>query len=310
MLCERPFVKDGKAFGCGQCFPCRFNRRRIWTHRILLEAAQYAKSCFATLTYRDENLMTSSGLPATLEAGLLASLQPEDLRDFLKRLRKAIAPTRIRFYAVGEYGDESWRPHYHVALFGFDGCARGRTLRRPGSGRPRWEECCELCRLVGEKWKLGDVDLGMLEPDSAQYLAGYVTKKMTAYDDDRLNGRHPEFARMSNRPGIGYDAMHEVASVLMEHGLENGEDVPGSLRHGKRELPLGRYLQQNLRKMVGRDAKAPEAVLARFAAELSEVRREAFENSEHFGKALARANEQARRNFYSKQKLRKKVKTL
>lgn len=56
--------------------------------------------------------------------------------------------------------------------------------------------------------------------------------------------------------------MHEVASVLMEHSkLEKMIDVPLSLQHGTRKLPLGRYLRRKLRTFIGRDADAPAAVI-------------------------------------------------
>lgn len=240
----------------------------------MLEAAQYADNCFATLTYTD------GSLPIGLNGN--PSLVPEHVQDWLKRFRKNFPPGHVRYYLAGEYGDESFRPHYHVALFNVPTCVRGRTLRRPGSNRPRWEQCCASCALVGETWGYGDVDLGILEDASAQYVAGYVLKKMTHAQDPRLEGRHPEFSRMSNRPGIGQSAMYEVASELMRFNLDLTQvDVPSTLRHGNKERPLGRYLQQQLRKMVGKDEKAPEAVKQKHAAEMLPLRVAAKNSSTH-----------------------------
>lgn len=218
----------------------------------MLEAVQYSENAFVTLTYSDDN-MPDKG-----------SLVPRDLQLFLKRFRKAIAPHKVRYFAVGEYGDETWRPHYHLALFGFGPCHYGSSTYT----RHR-RNCCQRCDLVRDTWGLGLVSLGCLEPASAAYIARYTTKKMTKVDDDRLQGRHPEFARMSLRPGIGGDAMHEVASVLMEFALDDTlVDVPNALRHGAKLLPLGRYLRKRLRGMVGRDGACPEAVLDELKAEL------------------------------------------
>lgn len=97
---------------------------------------------------------------------------------------------------------------------------------------------------------------------TARYITGYVAKKMTRRDDPRLNGMEPEFARMSLNPGIGADAIPDVASVMMQYKLEGKlADVPTALRHGGSELPLGRYLRKLLRVQVGLDEKAPPNVL-------------------------------------------------
>lgn len=103
-----------------------------------------------------------------------------------------------------------------------------------------------------------------------QYVAGYVTKKMTSKDDPRLEGRHPEFARMSTRKGLGFSAMHEVASELMKLGLDDTEtDVPSALRHGSSIMPLGRYLRRELRSLVGDPKEAPNATIQEAEARLS-----------------------------------------
>lgn len=253
MRCKYPVALElGKAFPCGQCLPCRINRRRVWCHRIMLEATQHAENSFITLTYSDENLPKDG------------SLQPRDLQLFLKKFRKALHPERVRYFAVGEYGDDTQRPHYHLALFGFGHCIYGVT--RPDKIS---KSCCERCSTVRRAWGLGLVQVGTLEGSSASYVAGYTTKKMTSKSDARLDGRHPEFARMSLRPGIGGDAMHEVASVLMQYALDESEsDVPISLRHGSKLLPLGRYLRRRLREMVGKEKNVPQNVLDALQAEL------------------------------------------
>lgn len=237
MKCVKPVAVAGLFVGCGQCMPCRFNRRRVWSHRIMLEAGEHEHSCFLTLTYDDASLPESG------------NLDPAHLRDFLKRLRAKVSPTRVRFFGVGEYGDESLRPHYHVAIFGYPGCERGRT---PGHLAGKDKVCCEACGVYKSAWGHGGVLVGTLTADSAQYVCGYVTKKMTDASDPRLKGRVPEFARMSLKPGIGYMAMHDVADAFLSFDLEGSQgDVPSALRHGTRLLPLGRYLKGKLREMTG-----------------------------------------------------------
>lgn len=240
------------AFPCGRCMPCLFNRRRTWAHRIMLEAALREDNSFVTLTYDDEHLVRET-------------LEPNHVKDWLKRLRSRISPLRVRYYLVGEYGDETGRPHYHAALFGFPTCRFEKTQYRNGLLR-----CCTQCELVRDTWGFGNVFLGTLEINSAQYVAGYVTKKMTRFDDPRLKvGQHPEFARMSLRPGIGGDFMHEVASTHMQFNLDKSQaDVPSALRHGKRVLPLGRYLRKRLRKFVGKNEKISQEAFDQVQADM------------------------------------------
>lgn len=230
----------------------------------MLEAMQHTDNVFLTLTYADNRLpLTENGS---------STLRPLDAQLWLKRIREAIAPLRLRFYLVGEYGDESFRPHYHAVLFGVAPCQRGGTLRCVGSTRPNWSECCWLCKLVGETWGYGDVDCRAMDDGLAQYISGYVTKKMTRFDDPRLGGRHPEFARMSLKPGLGSDAMYEVASQLMKYGLDDAwADVPSVLASGKKLMPLGRYLRRRLRVLLGKNPAAPEAALAAMAEEVRDV---------------------------------------
>lgn len=153
--------------------------------------------------------------------------------------------------------------------------------------------------------------LGSLEHESAQYLAGYVTKKMTRKDDDRLYGRHPEFARMSLRPGIGYSAMHEVASQIMEFDLVEREgDVPVTLRFGNRIMPIGRYLARSLRELVGEDKNAPQIALDRMDEEMYSLRLAARSNGTTFKAEIVKAADQAVLNMESRQRIYKKRRSI
>lgn len=210
----------------------------------MLEATQHGDNAFVTLTYDDEHL------PAD------GSLKPTDTTNFLKRLRKTL-PYKIRFYLVGEYGDQSWRPHYHAIVFGMDTCARGGSVYSLGRS-----SCCARCDSIREIWGKGHILCGSADREAIQYVCGYVAKKLTNKDDPRLAGRHPEYSRQSRQNGgLGLGFMHEVASTFLSFDLETREaDVPVSLSHGRSPMPLGRYLRRKLRTMVGKDEKPPENV--------------------------------------------------
>lgn len=150
---------------------------------------------FLTLTY-DEDHVPEYG-----------SLRAADLRAFFKSLRKKFPAGTLRYFACGEYGELSQRPHYHAVLFGpelLDRC----FLRRRG-GHPVWRS-----ETVAAHWKHGLHELGTVTRESASYVAGYVRKKVSrkAFPDadvrvDPGTGElvevEPEFSRMSLRPAIG-----------------------------------------------------------------------------------------------------------
>ena len=73
---------------------CRLERSRQWAVCCMHEASLYDFNSFVTLTYNDENLPEFN------------SLDYRHFQLFMKRLRKEFAPTNIRFYMCGEYGED------------------------------------------------------------------------------------------------------------------------------------------------------------------------------------------------------------
>lgn len=204
MICAKP-PAGNIGWGCGQCIPCRVNRRRVWASRIILESYCHPHSSFVTLTYSDD-YHPSDG-----------SLDPGHLQGFLKRLRKA-HPDRLRFFAVGEYGTHTLRPHYHLILFNLS------LAEAP---------------LVDRAWGRGFVQLGDVTWQSASYVAGYTMKPRHWLPD-----RRPEFSRMSLRPGIGALALDAISTAL-QSGTHS--DAPLAFNVGRSSFPLGRYLRAKIR---------------------------------------------------------------
>jgi hypothetical protein len=182
----------------------------------------------------------------------MPSLDKRQLQLWLKRLRTALAPLglRLRFFAVGEYGSETSRPHYHAIIFGLPPCSATRTVRNYSTGQPDAANCCATCRLVHSTWGHGHVDGGTFTSDSAQYCCGYVVKKMNA-SNPLIGDRVPEFALMSRRPGLGVGYISELASSLLSVDVQKHYvDVPSAIRFGGKVLPLGRHLRRQLRLEV------------------------------------------------------------
>lgn len=265
MICERPISIPTGYAGCGSCMSCRFNLRRTWTARILMEQKTHEHSAFVTLTYRDSDLPANN------------SLDKKSTRYFLDRLRKQVGYGTFRFYLVGEYGTLSTRPHYHLALFGFPTCAYGET-RRVDINDPRSPprpDCCLSCSLIYGVWGKGNVFLGGLTEDSAQYVAGYVTEKLNKARDPRLHGRVPEFSSSSKQGvgGIGAGYAAEFASTFLKFNLEQSQaDVPSALRFGSRMLPVGRHMKNKMREAIGREVGTPKIVQLKNSQEMRPLR--------------------------------------
>lgn len=179
---------------CGRCIGCRLERSRQWATRIMFEAQMHEASSFITLTYDDANLPFPP------------SLRYRDFQLFMKRLR--IKYGAVRFYMCGEYGESTFRPHFHACLFGLD-----FSDKVIWSVSPRGDHLYRSPNLE-RIWPFGISTIGELTFESAAYVARYVLKKITGdlaeehyswtdVDTGEVYAREPEFAHMSLRPGIG-----------------------------------------------------------------------------------------------------------
>lgn len=178
---------------CGRCIGCRLDHAQMWTARMLHELHFHDRACFITLTYADDNLPPSQ------------SLSKDELQKFFKRFRKHLKVRKIRYYACGEYGGQTLRPHYHAIIYGWE----PDDLRPISRNSPRGTSAT-LERI----WGLGYVTVGPVNYETCAYTARYVTKKITGpkaeehylrvhRDTGEIVSVLPEFATMSRRPGLG-----------------------------------------------------------------------------------------------------------
>lgn len=174
-----PLGRENLHLPCGKCLGCRSLRATQWAQRCEHECREHASNIFLTLTYSDHHLPPG------------AALRPGDLVKFLKRLRKRAG--RFRFFACGEYGETTGRPHYHSLLFGLElqGERVGKDLYRSP--------------LLSEVWPFGEHKFGPATPAAANYIAKYNLKQVGdgSFDITTGEARQPPFLRMSRRPGIG-----------------------------------------------------------------------------------------------------------
>lgn len=197
-----PIGEDSLALPCGKCIGCRTDRATQWATRCMHEASRWKWNSFVTLTYDDNHLPQEKYLDAPA------------LQRFFKRLRQHAARSGknlrrnqrhgIRYFACGEYGEETGRPHYHALLFN---CTFADAYV---VGKDRYGS-----HTLSDLWPFGMAEFGSVTGAAANYVAQYSLKKIGAGDADADGVWRPApFLRMSLRPAIGKEWLQQYAGDL------------------------------------------------------------------------------------------------
>jgi len=201
-------------FPCGKCPPCQKRRISGWSFRLTKHGQVSNTSQFVTLTYDESNVPTT-------ENGF-QTLRKTDLQKFFKRLRK-LTHEKISYYAVGEYGDKTQRPHYHIILFNGN------------------------CNSVESAWNLNNTTIGHchfgdVNDASIGYTLKYISKEkqipMHQQDD-----RQKEFSVMSK--GLGKSYLTPQSIKWHKNKLEERMYLP--LKDGKK-ASMPRYYKDKMYK--------------------------------------------------------------
>ncbi|QCQ84926.1 replication initiator protein [Blackfly microvirus SF02] len=188
-MCAEPFVKVNNynkmdrsnlnyrttKVPCGRCPECIKAKINSWLFRLGNELDRSKNPLFVTLTYANENLTYSNQENATLVK--------RDLQLFFKKLRKRHdkkypEAQKIKYYACGEYGSKTKRPHYHIILLN-----------------------CLDATMVHDAWGLGHTLSLPLLSGGANYVLKYMSKQRTKSPGD---DNQKEFSLMSKGIGENY----------------------------------------------------------------------------------------------------------
>lgn len=198
---------------CGHCLGCRLDYSRQWADRMMLELEHTGKAVFLTLTYNNENVPIACddlGQPVGL------TLSKRDCQLFMKRLRKEFKDKELRFYACGEYGSNTRRPHMHLIVFGID---LDDFPDREVKGMNELGQSHFISKKLEKIWNKGFTLLADMSWKTCAYVSRYVMKK--AFNDLVEWYQEPEFSLMSRRPGIGayyfdeHKDMFEYSSIYL-----------------------------------------------------------------------------------------------
>lgn len=220
-MCDSPFYKKPKGYlkhlelPCGRCPVCKRKRINNWVIRLEQEAKVSASALFVTLTY------DTRFVPIT-DNGFM-SLDKRDFQLFMKRLRK-LEPKKLKYYAVGEYGDTSSRPHYHLILFN-----------------------CMDSQNINEAWGKGSIHAGSVTANSIAYTCKYIDKPSSVpkhQRDDRLK----EFSLMSK--GLGKSYLDDPRNVAWH---KSDIDRTYFVKEGGHKVGLPRYYRERIYTEKERD---------------------------------------------------------
>lgn len=223
---------------CGRCLDCRITRQRDWALRCQHEAQFHkhkdgsSNTCFLTLTYDDEHLPNDW------------SVDVRAWQLFAKKTRKRLGS--FRFLAVGEYGGEKLRPHYHALIFGQD-FSHDRVPMTDADGNPYF-----LSATLAKLWPQGIHHIQLMTQETVNYCCRYTIDKIQSEEElERINPFTGEvwtvakpFAVMSRggRTGDGgigskwYKTYHKDV-FPRDKIISNG-----------RELPVPRYYTKKLKE--------------------------------------------------------------
>jgi len=218
--CMNPFeLKQhhaGTLVPCGSCYNCRRRMVSSWSIRLINEGDHSHDSHFVTLTYNNDHLPLS-------KMGF-QTLVKKDVQTFMKRLRKLhpLDHKTIKYFAVGEYGSKTKRPHYHLILF---------------NANPL---------LIEKAWSLnnqaiGTIYIGQVCEASIGYCLKYISKICYIGTDPKKDDRQKNFRLMSKGLGINY----LTENMKAWHKANPTERVYTPLKDGKK-APLSRYYKQKI----------------------------------------------------------------
>lgn len=155
---------------CGKCTECRIKKSKEWATRCVAEKITSSGDCwFITLTYDDYHLFYKSVFDRDFPV-----LVKRDPQLFFKRLRKALFGSKkgdLRYFLSGEYGDKTFRPHYHAIIYNLplSDLQVYKVIKKTVYYKSEW---------LDKIWGNGFVVVGKVNNKTCAYTASYTLKKV------------------------------------------------------------------------------------------------------------------------------------
>ena len=213
---------------CGKCVLCLKRRTNSWAFRLLQEVKISSSAIFLTLTYDNENLPLDNVTNTYIDYDTgectdyhykdVPVLDKSDPQKFLKRLRKRLKTSNIKYYGCGEYGNNrTKRPHYHFIMFNLP------------------QEYIKTHDLLTEIWGKGLIHIGDCNEATIKYTTKYIMKSLK----NKNTTLPPEFAIMSKYLGVSFLTPQMVQ--FYQNNPQSHVTLPGGI---KTSLP--RYFKEKI----------------------------------------------------------------
>lgn len=252
---------------CGKCPICKARRVNQWVFRLMQEEKVSISAHFVTLTYDTRYVPISNN-------GFM-TLRKKDFQDYMKRLRK-LTDVKLKYYAVGEYGSQNKRPHFHAIIFG----VTDEKLFADAWG------------INGEQF--GGIFVGKVTTDSVAYTMKYIDKPSTLVKKYSRDDRSPEFSLMSKGLGASYitDATRKYHKDDLTRNYVN--------KLSGHRVPMPRYYRN---KILSDIEKAAQVDIIQVAiADAQNYDRTTYSGSISYEQAQDSARQQRYKSFYNKNK--------
>lgn len=236
MECISPkyIAKNDVVVPCGSCAFCGATKRSDWALRLHYEAKLHYGSKFVTLTYSNNHLTWDKGSPQLVKS---------DLQKWFKRLRKQ--GYKFRYFAVGEYGSKTYRPHYHVIVFGD---VPDLALQKA------W---AKQNRSTKKYYAIGHVHIGTVTSASIMYCLGYI---VNGKGWKMRHKRVAPFTLMSRGrgkiKGLGSNYLSPAMIAWHKSDRKNYAILDGAKRHLPRYYKMKIFSKVDLVRIAVRDSKA------------------------------------------------------